>query len=718
MASNLLRNSFYLVKPLVPRHFQIFLRRRMVQFIRKKHPSWPIDINAAQMPSFWKGWPEEKKFAFILQHDVDTLVGHDNVRNLMDVEEKLGVRSTFFLVPERYPIDLTLLDEIKQRGFGLGVHGLKHDGKLFKSFKIFLESAGKINGYLDAWSTVGFSSPSMLCRLEWMHLLNIEHSTATFDTDPFEPQPQGVGTIYPFFVKYKEEGKSFVEIPYTLPQDFTLFILMQEKDIAIWKKKLDWIAGNRGMALLNSHPDYMDFTGSPKTSTTYPVERYIEFVKYVKKNYNGQFWHALHSDLARMIKQRHQSITQASIPTQSKIAAMIEKNGNVCIIAKYPYPLDTRLSQQVNCLRRNGIGVDVICLRNKGEPALESDGTVTVHRLMHKSPRENFFGYLLSTGSFGARAFARLVKLSIKKRLDVIVVHTLPEFLVCVGSFHRLAGTALILDGRDLSVDLLCSRWRTWAAKPLRYCAVLVERFCTGICSEVITASPGFKRQLIKRGVPKDKISVMVNTADTQIFKFDEQRVFTKIDRNARFIYHGTVADRFGVAVAVEAMKEVMEIIPGSTLNIFGYFDNVYRAHIEKMIDKFHLHETVKLTDPKPLDEIYKEILTMDLGIVPYLSDCFMNLALSTKTFEYIASGLPVVSSRLKSTEELFSDNAIHFAEPGNPHDLAQKIVEMCENPELRKSKRHRAFQEFKDHTDEVVGEIYLQVIKRHLKRY
>ena len=40
-----------------------------------------------------------------------------------------------------------------------------------------------------------------------------------------------------------------------------LFILMKEKNIDIWKQKLDWISEHSGMALLNTHPDYMNFDG-------------------------------------------------------------------------------------------------------------------------------------------------------------------------------------------------------------------------------------------------------------------------------------------------------------------------------------------------------------------------------------------------------------------------------------------------------------------------
>ena len=142
-----------------------------------------------------------------------------------------------------------LRQELTADGFEVGVHGLNHDGKLYSSKAEFDRRAKRINRYLKEWNAVGFRSPAMHHNLEWLKALNIEYDASTFDTDPFEPQPDGVGTIFPFWVA-RDDGTGYVELPYTLPQDFTLFVLMKERTIDIWKKKLDWIAEKGGMALI------------------------------------------------------------------------------------------------------------------------------------------------------------------------------------------------------------------------------------------------------------------------------------------------------------------------------------------------------------------------------------------------------------------------------------------------------------------------------------
>jgi hypothetical protein len=144
----------------------------------------------------------------------------------------------------------------------------------------------------------------MLHNLEWFSALNILYDASTFDTDPFEPQSDGVGTIFPFFVQGDKSGKGYVELPYTLPQDFTLFILMREKSIDIWKKKLDWIVEQGGMALINVHPDYMQFAGDRSGPEVYPAEYYGEFLTYLKERYFGQYWHVLPEVMANFYLDR------------------------------------------------------------------------------------------------------------------------------------------------------------------------------------------------------------------------------------------------------------------------------------------------------------------------------------------------------------------------------------------------------------------------------
>ena len=294
------RNRFYyFLKPLIPRGIQILIRRRLALIKKTQYKDcWPIDKNACNPPVGWTGWPGQKRFALVLTHDVESEKGHNRCKELMKLEKNLNFRSSFNFVPRDYNVSQELRHYLTSEGFEVGVHGLTHDGSLYSSRGTFNEQAKQINRYLKEWNSVGFRSPSMYHNLEWLHDLNIEYDASTFDTDPFEPQPDGVGTIFPFFVKMFKDQHGYIELPYTLPQDFTTLIILRDDNLLIWKEKLEWIVQAGGMVLINTHPDYMHFGNGKKSADEYSIAKYIDFLQHIKTNYRDQYWHILPKEMA------------------------------------------------------------------------------------------------------------------------------------------------------------------------------------------------------------------------------------------------------------------------------------------------------------------------------------------------------------------------------------------------------------------------------------
>ncbi|HJV33441.1 hypothetical protein [Geomonas sp.] len=291
---------YYYVKPLIPRRLQVALRSILAtRKLEACRDSWPVDSRTGDAPLGWPGWPDQRGFAFVLTHDVDTFRGHERCRQLAQLEEGLGFRSSFNFVAAQYPVSRELLEELRSGGFEVGVHGLVHDHSLYESLPAFLAQAQRINGYLRDWQSVGFRSPCMYHNLEWLQHLDIEYDASTFDHDPFEPQSDGMGTIFPFWVEGSGGRRGYVELPYTLPQDFTVFVLLKERGIDLWKKKIDWIAERGGMALINTHPDYMCFNGATPGFQEYHAQLYAELLDYVKTRYQGAYWQPLPREMAR-----------------------------------------------------------------------------------------------------------------------------------------------------------------------------------------------------------------------------------------------------------------------------------------------------------------------------------------------------------------------------------------------------------------------------------
>jgi len=326
MLNSMVIKSYYRIKPFIPRGLQLLLRRSVAMVNRRRNGHcWPIDDGAASKPEAWGGWPDGKQFAVVLTHDVDTRRGHDNCRSLMALEQAAGFRSSFNFVGGEYEVSRELRTLLVENGFEVGVHGWFHNASLYESREEFLRQAANINSRLAEWGAVGFRSPCMYRNLEWLRELRVTYDASTFDTDPFEPQPEGAGTIFPFLVQGEDGTGGYVELPYTLPQDFTLFVLFREKNIDIWKRKLDWVASHGGMVLLNTHPDYMSFDSGHSGIETYPCRYYQDLLRYLENRYAGLYWHALPREVAEFWKDRCRDQMQPEPAVQEAVVATIDR---------------------------------------------------------------------------------------------------------------------------------------------------------------------------------------------------------------------------------------------------------------------------------------------------------------------------------------------------------------------------------------------------------
>ena len=245
---------YYRLRPLIPlRVRQRLQRRRQVQVEENWcHPDAFLRSLAAcleaepQTIPIIHPWPDQAPFALVLAHDVETEAGMHNILRVAHIEEELGFRSSWNIIPHKYRVDQGIIRDLENRNFEIGIHGYNHDGRLFASRSIFRRRAAAINDALIRYGAVGFRAPMVHRNLEWLQELNIEYDASCFDRDPYQAMPGGIGSIWPFV------AGNFVELPYTLPQDHTLFIARSERDDRVWSQKLEFVVRNHGMALMLS----------------------------------------------------------------------------------------------------------------------------------------------------------------------------------------------------------------------------------------------------------------------------------------------------------------------------------------------------------------------------------------------------------------------------------------------------------------------------------
>ena len=668
----MLTDIYYFLKPILPWRLRISLRRWRGQRRRNTYAAtWPIDPVAATAPAGWPGWPDGKKFAFVLTHDVEGMKGFERVPRLMELTQKYGFRASFNFVPKgEYCIDRQMQNLLSSAGFELGVHGLEHDGKLYSSKKKFAGTAAEIRKTLHEFGACGFRSPLMQHKLGWIHQFGCEYDASTFDVDPFEPQPDGMATIFPFWV-FSGDNIGYVEMPYTMVQDFTLFKVLGEKNIDIWKKKLDWVAEHGGTALINTHPDYMCFGGKPKRDE-YPVSHYEELLRYARERYGDTCWHALPREVSRYYCDK--------VPVEKR-----NTRRKICMIAYSHYSYDNRVRRYAETLARRGDIVDVISLSwlSTEQAEIELNG-VTIYNAFRRVKNETSpWDFALRHLRFMTKASSLLRKLHKEKNYDVIHIHNIPDFLVFAAWYPKCTGAKLILDIHDVVPELFENKFRTGIKK--HYVTVLrvLEKVSIRFVDHVIVSNHLWYDKLIARSADENHCSVLVNHVDPEIFA---RRPRTRNDGRYIVLFPGSFQWHQGIDIGIRAFSQFREKVPNAEFHLYGGGNENLASQLKTLVRELGLEDSVKFFDGVPLEEIAQLIANADLGVVPKRADSFGNEAYSTKIMEFMSQGVPVVVSRTKIDSYYFKEDDVRFFTSGDADAMAQAMCEVAENQQLRET--------------------------------
>ena len=372
---------------------------------------------------------------------------------------------------------------------------------------------------------------------------------------------------------------------------------------------------------------------------------------------------------------------------------MAEKQKKVCMVVHEYYPKDFRVRREAETLIQNGYAVDVICLKKIGERFRDNWNKVNIYRLPVKRHRGSpLWVYLLEYGSFTILAFLILSWLFIKKRYDVVHVHNPPDILVLTSLVPSLFGATIIFDIHDRVPLLFQSRFGNTNNLALKI-ARLSEKTAVSYANRVIVAVPSYKKMLVNDSIPSSKITVLLNTADEKYFHPMTPEIEEPNDKIIKLFYHGTLLERYGLDVLVEAASLLKKDGIEFTLTIIGEGD--FKKTLVELIEKLGIKECVHFGQFVLLDHLPREIAKADLCIVPNRKGIFMDNVLPTKLFEYIVMEKPVVVSRTTEVVETFSDNEITYFEPGDAGDLKNKIILFAGNRNSFKDKVKKAKEKY-----------------------
>jgi len=352
------------------------------------------------------------------------------------------------------------------------------------------------------------------------------------------------------------------------------------------------------------------------------------------------------------------------------------------------FVVDSRIQRQARALAERGDRVDCVCL-NDAERIPVGAGEIVLHRAAAGKPRGGKRAYLEGNARFLAGAARKVTALDRAQPFDLIEIHNMPDALVFAALRPKLRGTPLILNFHDTFPELFATLFGRRENDPLVRLIRAEERLSAGLADGHIFVTAEARDLLRGRGVEADRTQVVMNTPDERVFGERRDPVLAPRQGPLRVVYHGGLADRFGVETLVRAVAMLRDRGADVELDVYGSDAEAARALASKAAAI--APSGVRIApQPTPVEQIPARLAEAHLGVVPTLRDDFTELLLPVKLLEYVHMGLPTVASRLPVIERYFGDDVL-LAEPGDPASIAAAIEGVRAEPVLARQRAVRA---------------------------
>jgi glycosyltransferase involved in cell wall biosynthesis len=356
----------------------------------------------------------------------------------------------------------------------------------------------------------------------------------------------------------------------------------------------------------------------------------------------------------------------------------------MAVVSFSSFPGDPRPRRAAEAFAEAGMSVEVICLKDAGAPKKETFKGIQIDRIGIEKSRNSKFGYVFQYCLFILIAFAMLTLRFPTRRYHVVHIHNMPDVLVFAALVPKLFGAKVILDLHDPMPELMMTIFNvgseSWTVKMM----TLFEKWSIAFADTVLTVNRACEKLFTSRSCRPSKVSVVMNSPDENIFRYSPARIDDKppfgAGRPFVMMYHGTLVERNGVDLAVEALWKAKENVPGAELRIYGprtpFLDNVMVTVAEKGLEK-----SVHYLGARRLEQLSEAITECDVGVIPNRSSVFTKINTPTRIFEYLALGKPVLAPRAPGIQDYFNDDALIYFNLGDADDLAVKLAWVAIHP-------------------------------------
>ena len=349
----------------------------------------------------------------------------------------------------------------------------------------------------------------------------------------------------------------------------------------------------------------------------------------------------------------------------------------VAMVTYSPYPEDERPRRAIDAFREAGMTIELICLGQGNSAKRETSDGLHVLRIPMKHRRGGKLTYAFQYGSFIFISSLIFALRAFTRRYDLVYVHNMPDILVLSALVPKALGARVILDLHDPMPELMTTIYDLGKDSISVRFIRSMEKWSIARTNLVITVNQACKRIFAARSCQSEKIIVVMNTPDSRIFPFQaaEEKPTTRKDRNTSFVmmYHGTLVERNGLDLAVEALEMVREKMPAAELRVYGP-STPFLDRVMEMVRAKGLKDMVHYLGARRLEDLPEEIKQCDVGIIPNQRNAFTDINTPVRIFDFLANGKPAIVPSTSGIKDYFNEDSLVFFESGNAADLARQM--------------------------------------------
>lgn len=318
--------------------------------------------------------------------------------------------------------------------------------------------------------------------------------------------------------------------------------------------------------------------------------------------------------------------------------------------------------------------------------------------------------FLCSVSQFFKALFTR--------KFDIVLLGSTPPFQGAIGAALKIIRNKRFVYGlQDIFPDSLVSTGITKKGSLIWKIGRVIENFTYKYADKIIVISEDFKKNIMAKGVPEDKIVVVYNWVDQNAvvdIPRDKNKLFDKyqLDRSKFYIeYSGNIGLTQNMDMLLEVMKELKITHPDIGLVLVG--EGAYKAQVEEIVKRENL-TNVTMIPFQPYEDISYVFSLGDAGLVISKPGVGAN-SVPSKTWSIMSASRPVLANFDENElKDILAGNECGiFTKAGDREAFKQSIIKLYENRELCKKYGTNGRQFVMDNlTREVGTQKYVDVIK------